>query len=116
MARVVALIPDLLFGSRVLSDLLSAGHQVELVSAVEQACSRLAGADVLIVDLTDERLQGAELAERLGEGVRPRTLAFHSHVDIATRERAEEAGFDLIVPRSRMAREGAALATRLAGE
>ena len=28
--------------------------------------------------------------------------------------RAEEAGFDLVVPRSRMAREGAALVERLA--
>ncbi len=29
--------------------------------------------------------------------------------------RAEAAGFDLVVPRSRMAREGAALVDRLAG-
>jgi hypothetical protein len=43
-----------------------------------------------------------------------RTLAFYSHVDVATRERAERAGFDLVVPRSRMAREGAELVTRLA--
>ena len=42
-----------------------------------------------------------------------RTLAFYSHVDAAVRERAEEAGFDLVVPRSRMAREGAELVARL---
>jgi hypothetical protein len=34
-------------------------------------------------------------------------------VDVSVRERAEEAGFDLVVPRSRMAREGAALVTSL---
>ena len=34
---------------------------------------------------------------------------------VDTRRRAEDAGFDLIVPRSRMAREGAALVERLAG-
>ena len=44
-----------------------------------------------------------------------RTLGFFSHVDTPARERAERAGFDLVVPRSRMAREGAALVTRLAG-
>jgi hypothetical protein len=35
-------------------------------------------------------------------------------VDIETRERAEQAGFDMVVPRSRMAREGGDLVTRLA--
>ena len=32
-------------------------------------------------------------------------LGFYSHTDVDTRRRAEEAGFDLVVPRSRMARE-----------
>jgi hypothetical protein len=36
-------------------------------------------------------------------------------VDTLARERAEQAGFDLVVPRSRMAREGAALVARIAG-
>jgi hypothetical protein len=36
-------------------------------------------------------------------------------VDADTRVRATQAGFDLVVPRSRMAREGAALVSRLAG-
>jgi hypothetical protein len=40
-------------------------------------------------------------------------LAFYSHVEGDVRERAEAAGFDLVVPRSRMAREGASLADRL---
>jgi hypothetical protein len=48
--------------------------------------------------------------------VRTRTLGFYAHVDVSARERAEEAGFDLVVPRSRMAREGAALVASLTGE
>jgi hypothetical protein len=36
-------------------------------------------------------------------------LGYYSHVDKDTREAAEAAGVDLVVPRSRMAREGAAL-------
>jgi len=35
----------------------------------------------------------------------PPCLGFYSHVDVETRRRAEAAGFDLVVPRSRMARE-----------
>jgi len=37
------------------------------------------------------------------------TLGFYSHVDQEMRRRAEEAGLSRVVPRSRMARETAAL-------
>ncbi len=120
MARVVALIPDLLFGSQVQGALTAAGHEVELVSDTDRARERLADAPaVLVVDLVDENLDGAALVESLGqEGVpaQARTLGFYSHVDARARERAEQAGFDLVVPRSRMAREGADLVTRLAAD
>jgi hypothetical protein len=117
MARVVAFIPDLLFGSRVQAALLAAGHTVELVGDVDMVREAVTGASVLIVDLTDEDLHGADLVEALSvdgslNGIR--TLAFYSHVDADARRRADSAGFDLVVPRSRMAREGAALVSRLA--
>ncbi len=118
MARVVALIADLLFGSQVQGALAAAGHEVELVGNADRTRERLADAPaVLLVDLVDEDLHGAALVESLAEeGVlgRTRTLGFYSHVDVHVRVRAEQAGFDLVVPRSRMAREGAALVTRLA--
>ena len=122
MARVLALCADLLFGSRVQGDLLAGGHDVELIGDAERLAGRLgdAGAptpSVLVVDLTDEHLDGAGAVEALGREGRLgaiRTLAFYSHVDAAARERAERAGFDQIVPRSRMAREGAALVDALA--
>jgi len=123
MARVLALTGDLLFGSRVQGALVAAGHEAELVGDRAGLVQRLPpeeardeGAAALVVDLTDPELDGARIVEslraegRLG-GVR--TLAFYSHVDAQARERAERAGFDLVVPRSRMAREGAALVERL---
>ncbi len=121
MARVLALVPDLLFGSRVQGALTAAGHEVELIADAGTARDRLddadaAGAGVLVVDLTNEDLDGAALVESLtGAGLlrRTRTLGFYSHVDAPVRARAEEAGFDLVVPRSRMAREGAELVARL---
>jgi DNA-binding NarL/FixJ family response regulator len=120
MARVVAFTPDLLFGSRVQAMLDAGGHVVELVGEAGAVRGALTGATVLIVDLTDEEFRGAELVESLTadrslEGTR--TLAFYSHVDVHVRQRAERAGFDLVIPRSRMAREGAELVSRLlAGE
>jgi hypothetical protein len=73
---------------------------------------------VLVVDLTDDEFDGAAIVESLAADGRlgsTRTLAFYSHVDVAARERAERAGFDLVVARSRMAREGAELVERLLG-
>jgi hypothetical protein len=108
VARVVAFIPDLLFGSNVQGGLTAAGHEVELVGTLERSVE----ADVLVVDLTTD---APERIERV-RAERPRevpVLAFYSHVETDVKRLAEEAGFELVVPRSRMAREGAALVKRL---
>ena len=99
MARVALHCRDLLFGSKVEGALRAAGHEVERARSER---------DVVVVDLTDPDLPwpAAAGAPRLG---------FYSHVDQETRRRAEEAGFDLVVPRSRMNREAAALVEKLAG-
>ncbi len=122
MARVLALVPDLLFGSRVQGALAAAGHDIELIAGEGRLRERLGDpeappAGVLIVDLTNPAFDGAGILESLSaagelEGVH--TLAFYSHVDTHVRERAERAGFEMTVPRSRMAREGAELIALLA--
>jgi DNA-binding NarL/FixJ family response regulator len=131
VARVIALVPDLLFGSQVQGSLRAAGHDVVLAGdeakvrerLVEPGEARGAGADadttVLVVDLTDDRFDGAAILEALAADDvlgDVSTLAFYSHVDAAVRERAVQAGFDLVVPRSRMAREGATLVDGLAAD
>lgn len=101
MARVAVLCPDLLFGSKLEGMLSAAGHDVVFVSSAGEA----ADADALVVDL--------QVALEPGSGVP--SLGFYSHVDQETRRRAEAAGFDRVVPRSRMAREGAVLVEALVG-
>ena len=93
------LCPDLLFGSKVQGMLAAAGHEVVAVASAGEA----EGADALVVDLHTavDRLEDVP------------ALGFYSHVDQETRRRAEAAGFDRVVPRSRMAREGAALVEAL---
>jgi DNA-binding NarL/FixJ family response regulator len=121
MARVLALVPDLLFGSRLAGALHRARLELELLPDATALRARLADtgappAQVLIVDLADEQLGGVELIRSLHETRALRGIAalgFYAHVDTATRKRAEEAGFDLVVPRSRMAREAAQLVARL---
>jgi CheY-like chemotaxis protein len=112
MARVAALIPDLLFGSKVQSALQAAGHDVDLISSEVEAWDEVGGIDLLVVDLTAPDVDGVGLYETLatgGELHAVRTLGFFAHVQPEVRERALNAGFDLVVPRSRMAREGPVL-------
>jgi CheY-like chemotaxis protein len=116
MARVLALTRDLLFGSQVQGALGAAGHDVVLLAGVEAVREALAGgAELLIVDLTDADLDGSAALEalRAGGGAGAKALGYYSHVEPETRARAQRAGFDLVVPRSRMAREGAALVASL---
>ncbi len=118
MARVLAHVPDLLFGSKVQGMLSAGGHDVSLVGTEPAVREQIREADVLVVDLTADDVAGIALLEALmaeelvGDA---KTLAFYSHVDADVRRRAIDAGFDLVVPRSRIAREGSALVDRLSG-
>jgi CheY-like chemotaxis protein len=117
VSRVLALVPDLLFGSKVQAMLAQAGHDVEMAQSETDVWDQIAGTDVLVVDLTTDDIDGTKLLDTLragGEAGRVKALAFYSHVDVDVRREAEAAGFDLVVPRSRMAREGAALVQSLA--
>ena len=116
MAHVVAFVPDLLFGSNVLGTLRAAGHEAALCGDEDALRRELADASpqLLVVDLTDEVAARVELVGRLRaagklDGVR--TVAFYSHVDVDARTMAEQA-MDVVVPRSRLAREGAAVIER----
>jgi hypothetical protein len=114
VARVVAVFDDLLLGSNVLGTLRAAGHEAQLTGGAEVHPDAAA---VLVVDLGAASFDGVAIVERLrGEGElgETRTLGVYSHVDVDTKRRAEAAGFDLVVPRSRMAREGPQLVERLA--
>ena len=95
MARVAALVTDLMLASRVRTSLEGAGHEVEQDSAVPDA---LDGIDLVVADL--DTVAPESLSE-LGVPV----VAFYSHTDTAMKEAADEAGLALAIPRSRMVRE-----------
>jgi hypothetical protein len=95
-ARIALLGRDLLFGSKVEGALRAAGHEVVVGSAD--------GADAVVVDLTADQFDAMTVVP---EGVP--SIGFYPHVDVETRRRALEAGYDVVVPRSRMARETVAV-------
>ena len=106
MARVLGLVTDLMLSSRVEGSLRAAGHDVEVRGEPGADAS---GFDLIVADL--EAVDPVAVA-----AIGPPTLGFYSHVDVETRRTAEAAGFDQVVPRSRMARELPQLVERLLAE
>jgi len=104
VARVLSISNDLMLGSKVQETLTAAGHEVVAAPAIEETTWE--GIDLIVADLD---VENPEALVGLGMPV----LGYYSHVDVATKEAAEAAGIDLVVPRSRMARELPALAERL---
>jgi hypothetical protein len=96
VARIVAVTPDLLLGSKIEAMLQAAGHEVTLTPALTEA--PLDDADLVVADLDAE---GPAALAKLGIPV----LGYYSHVNADTKRAADVAGIDLTVPRSRLARE-----------
>ena len=103
MARVLA-VADLMLGSKVQATLTAAGHDVTLSPSLQEA--DFDGVDLLVADLDAENPEAL-----VGLGIP--VLGYYSHVNVETREVAEAAGVDLVVPRSRLARELPELAKQL---
>jgi hypothetical protein len=87
MARVAIICPDLMFGSRVESGVVGAGH--EIVGVDESP-------DLVIADIEAVDPQTIKGEKRLG---------FYPHIQGDLKKNAFEAGFDIVVPRSKMNRE-----------
>ena len=96
MARIVAIAPDLLLGTKIQETLTAAGHDVALSPSVAEA--PLGEAELVVVDVGS---CNPEAVVGLGVPV----LGYYPHTDTELREAAEAAGVDLVVPRSRLARE-----------
>lgn len=106
MARVLSISTDLMLGSKVEAQLTAAGHEVTTSPSIEETSWE--GIDLIVADLD---VENPEALVGLGMPV----LGYYSHVDVDTKKTAEAAGVDLVVPRSRMARELPELAERLLG-
>lgn len=104
MARVLSIAGDLMLGSRVEAMLGAAGHEVTTSPSLEE--STWGGIDLIVADLD---VENPEALVGLGMPV----LGYYSHVDVETKQAAEAAGVDLVVPRSRMNRELPDLAAKL---
>ena len=95
MARIAALVQDLMLGSRVRTSLEASSHEVEQDTELPD---ELDGIDLVVADLD------VVPPERLGDLGVP-VIGFYQHTDVDMKARAEQARLALAVPRSRMVRE-----------
>ncbi len=105
MARIAAVVADLMLASRVSTSLEASGHEVEQDTELPD---ELDGVDLVVADLD------VVAPEALGDLAVP-VIGFYQHTDVDTKTRAEEAGLTLAVPRSRMVRELPELVERALG-
>jgi hypothetical protein len=104
MARVVAVATDLMLASKVEATLRAAGHEVTLSPSLQEA--PLDTAELLVADLECEKPEAL-----VGLGIP--VLGYYPHTDVDLKQAADAAGVDLVVPRSRLARELPELAAKL---
>lgn len=102
MARIAAIVPDLMLQSRVVETLRAAGHEVVAVAGPDE----VSDADLIVADVNE--VDPAAVAAR---GIP--VLGFHQHTNPESKRAAEAAGVRLVVPRSRLMREMPELAEQL---
>jgi CheY-like chemotaxis protein len=110
---IVAIVDDLLFGSRIRAATEAAGQRVTFVrhgGSVEDAV-RVAGASLVIVDLAGSGAAEAIRAVRALQGDRIPIVAFASHVRADLIAEARAAGADRVLARSAFVAELPTLVT-----
>jgi PleD family two-component response regulator len=106
MAHLVALITDREIAADLVAAAEVAGHDIDLCTGEAdawEACEERT--DLLVVEASSDSIDGATLVDSMRAGGELQgvcTLAFHRDADLAAKDRAEEVGFDVVVPRSQM--------------
>ena len=110
--RVLAVVPDLFFATKIAATAKMAGVELELVPP-QRAAERMARAPaaLVILDLQAQDAIALVSALKLAAPKVP-VVGFFSHVEVALRTSALAAGVDAVLPRSQFVVKLAALLSR----
>jgi CheY-like chemotaxis protein len=102
---VIAAVDDIFFASKIRATAEHLGLDVLFAKSAEAVveAAREDAPSLIVADLHSEKCDPFNLAEQLKADEQLRAIAlvgFFSHVQSALRERAEQSGFDRIMPRS----------------
>lgn len=105
---IAVVVDDIFFAAKIRGTAEAGGHTVTPVKSLAQIDELAASApSILLVDLNSRRVDPFEAISRVKSTpglVDVLVIGFLSHVDVETKRRAEEAGFDYVLPRSLFSR------------
>ncbi len=116
--RIVAIVDDIFFAAKIRATAKALDVELEIVRSTDAALEaiRREQTSLIIADLHAKACDPFSLATHLKLEEKLRSIplmGFFSHVQTALKERAEQAGFDRVVPRSYFTKH---LAEILSGE
>ncbi|HKY04265.1 MAG TPA: response regulator [Blastocatellia bacterium] len=102
-------VDDMFFAAKIRGTAQANGEIVTSVNSLAQIDGELAASppSILLVDLNSKRVDPFEVIERVkstAELAKVPVIGFLSHVEVEMKRRAEEAGFDYVLPRSLFSR------------
>lgn len=101
MARIVALIEDLFFQTKLAETARQLGTEVKIATTAEALLEESKKAPALVIVDLNARCDAIQAVERLrASGGSSRVVGFVSHVQTELAARAKAAGCDEVVPRS----------------
>ncbi len=112
--QVIAAVDDMFFASKIRAVAEHLGIPIRFLRSREAVVEavRTDAPALVIVDLHSQKVDPLELARALKQAESSRQVSligFYSHVETATRQAAEEAGFDRVLPRSAFTNQLAAI-------
>ena len=99
---VIVVVDDMFFASKIRAVAEAVGVEVSFPRSKEAVIEKAREATLVIADLHNQKIDAVELARELS-GVK--LLGFFSHVETELRQKALEAGYDSVIPRSVFARD-----------
>ena len=106
--RVVAVVDDMFFASKIRAVAEAVGVEISFPRSKEALIERVRGAQLIVVDLHNQRFDPVAVATDLKADEELRGIpmvGFFSHVETELRQNALAAGFDQVLPRSVFTRD-----------
>ncbi len=109
MGRVViVVVDDMFFASKIRATAEALGLEVSFPRSKEALVEKARGAQLILVDLHNQKVDAIALATELKADEQLRAvpiIGFFSHVETELKRNALAAGFDQVIPRSVFARD-----------
>jgi PleD family two-component response regulator len=100
--KVLAVVDDMFFASKIRAVAEAVGVEISFPRTKESLVEKARDADLIIVDLHNQKIDPLSLPAELGE---VRLLGFFSHVEVELQRKAIAAGYHQVIPRSVFSRD-----------